>query len=497
MDEKVLIANRGEIALRISRSVREMGYVPVSVYSEADRLSLHVIFSDLAYFLGPSEPSQSYLDMEKIIKIAKESKARFIHPGYGFLAENPLFAKKVEEAGLVFIGPSSTVLALVGDKIEARKTAEYAGVPVIPGSKVIKDIDSAKTEARRIGFPLLIKAALGGGGKGMRVVKEEKELGSSFRLAQDESRTAFGEDSLFFEKYLENPRHVEIQIIADDYGNVVPLHERECSIQRRYQKIVEESPSPAITDRMRKDMMESAVAVIKEVGYKNAGTVEFLVEGDKFYFLEVNARLQVEHPVTEMRFGIDLVREQIRVSQGEKVDHLIGEKPLGHSIEARIYAEDPENNFFPSPGKIVWMREPGGPYIRVDSGIYSGFEVPVFYDPLLSKVIAWGENRKEALNRLLNALKEYKIAGITTNIPFHRSLLVNKEFVNGRYDINFLKRFAYSREVDTFALAVAGVVANMADLQGKEGESRVKEKVSLWKIQARKAALRGGDWEIL
>jgi len=370
---------------------------------------------------------------------------------------------------------------------------------VIPGSGVLRDLDAAKKEARKVGFPVLIKAALGGGGKGMRVVKEEGELASSFRLAQEEAMAAFGDDSLFLERYLEKPRHVEIQVIADNHGNVIPLHERECSIQRRHQKIVEESPSVAITDKMRVEMMESAVAVIREVGYKNAGTVEFLVEGDKFYFLEVNARIQVEHPVTEMRFGIDLVREQIRVARGDRVDHLKGKKPMGHAIEARIYAEDPENNFFPSPGKIIWMREPGGPYLRVDSGIYSGYEVPVFYDPLLSKVIAWGENRREATGRLLNALKEYKIVGITTNIPFHRALLQNKEFVKGEYDVNFLKRFDFRGKVDTFAVAVAGLVADISEFATEEEEEdgEVQKSVSLWKISTRKEALRGGDWEIL
>ncbi len=501
MSEGVLIANRGEIAVRIARTIREIGDMPISVYSEADRMSLHVILSDMAFYLGTSEPENSYLNMDRIIQVAIESGAKYVHPGYGFLAENHEFARKVEEAGLKFVGPPWEVLELIGDKIRARETAKKAGVPVLPGSGTLKEPKEAIKEAKKIGFPVLIKAAMGGGGKGMRVVRREEDFESAFKLAHDEALASFGDGSLFIEKYLERPRHIEVQIIADGKGNVLPLHERECSIQRRHQKIIEESPSFVIDDKKRKEMMEAACAIAREVGYINAGTVEFLFDGERFYFLEVNARIQVEHPVTEMRFGIDLVREQMRVAKGGNVLHLKDIRPKGHAIEARIYAEDPENNFFPSPGKILWVREPGGPYLRVDSGIYTGYEVPVFYDPLLSKVIAWGNTRDEAIERLYHALGEYKIVGITTNISFHRALLKNEEFLNGEFDVKFLSRFSFRSKVEPFPLAVVGLIVSaeesVTEEKGEVDKGEQIGRISMWKYFGRREALRGADWELI
>jgi acetyl-CoA carboxylase biotin carboxylase subunit len=494
MPKKVLIANRGEIAVRIARSVREIGCIPISVYSDVDRLSLHVLLSDISLYLGPADPRESYLNIDRIIELAKEAGADMVHPGYGFLAENPKFAEALEKNGLTFIGPPSHVLALVGNKVEARKVAERAGVPVIPGTPVVKDLNALKKKAKSIGFPLLLKAALGGGGKGMRIIESEDELESAFSLATEEAASAFGEPDLYIEKYLEDPRHVEVQVLRDSKGNTVTLGERECSIQRRHQKIIEESPSPAIDEKMRKEMEEAARAVMEATGYINAGTVEFLVKDGKFYFLEVNARIQVEHPVTEMRFGVDLVREQIRIAEGGSIKHLFGIEPRGHAIEARIYAEDPENNFFPSPGRILWLWEPRGPNLRVDSGIYPGWEVPIHYDPLLSKVIAWAENRKRAVRRLDVALGEYRIMGITTNVPFHRAILKDERFVKGEIHINFLRDFAFTTTLDSLILGVAGVVKEKLEKpEWIEGEKTV----SNWRGLSWRNPSLLRDWEVL
>ncbi len=421
MIKKVLIANRGEIAIRIARTLKEMGIKTVSAFSDVDRESLHVRKTDEAYYLGRSKPSESYLNIERIIEVALKSNVDAIHPGYGFLAENSKFAEECEKKGIIFIGPSSDALEKSGDKIYARKIARKCGVPVIPGSlSGTKKYEEFEKLVEKIGFPVLIKAALGGGGKGMRIVESKKELKSAFELAGKEAKEAFGDGTLYVEKYLHNPRHIEVQILGDKKGNYIHLFERECSIQRRHQKIIEESPSPFMDENLRKDITESAVEIAKSIEYYNAGTIEFLVDENKnFYFLEINARLQVEHPVTEFITGKDLVRAQIIIANGGKIPWK-GEEIVmrGHAIEARIYAEDPFNDFAPSPGEIKFLSEPSGPGIRIDSGIYKGWRIPVYYDPLISKLIVWAEKREYAIERMLYALKEYNVIGIQTVIPF-------------------------------------------------------------------------------
>ncbi len=444
MIKKVLVANRGEIAIRVIRACRELGIPSVAVYSEADRKSLHIQMADEAWEIGPPPPSESYLNIPKIIEIAKKMGANAIHPGYGFLAENWQFAKACEDEGIIFIGPNPTAMRLLGNKVESRKEMEKAGVPVIPGMKSSsKDCDLFKKEAEKIGYPVLIKAAGGGGGKGMRIIKNPDELIPSLESSMRESKSAFGDDSVYLEKFIEEPRHVEIQVLADNYGNVVHLCERECSVQRRYQKIVEESPSPALDEELRERMGETAKKVIKHAGYNNAGTVEFLLDKNKnFYFLEVNARVQVEHPVTEMVTGVDIVKNQIYIASGEKLKYKQGDiKQRGHAIECRVYAEDPENNFLPSPGKILFVKEPSGAGIRCDSGIYSGCEVPPLYDPILSKLIVWAEDRDSAVNRIAVALKDYVIIGIKTTIPFLIAIMEHPEFKNGNTFTNFVERY--------------------------------------------------------
>jgi len=439
-----------------------MGISPVTVYSEADKTSLHVLLSDEAHFIGPAPPEKSYLDIEKILWVMKKYNIEAVHPGYGFLAENPDFARDVKKEGFEFIGPGEEALSLAGDKVEARKMTERLGIPTIPGSKNgVKTVEKALKIAEEIGYPVILKAAKGGGGKGMRIVKSREEMVSSFSLAQQETLAAFGDDTLYIEKYLERSHHVEIQAIVDKKGKVYTLGERECSIQRRHQKILEESPSPTINEKTRKDMEEAASEILRAARYLNAGTVEFLVDEEgKFYFLEVNARLQVEHPVTELRYSVDLVKSQVLVASGESpFPNGLG-NPIGHSLEVRIYAEDPENDFYPSPGQIQLLIEPGGPYIRVDSGIYSGFTVPLYYDPLLSKIISWGKSRDEAIKRLKIALNETLITGIKTNVPFHRSLLEDKNFLMGNYDTHFLTRFSFKKgEIPEEALIAIGLYA--------------------------------------
>lgn len=444
MIKKVLVANRGEIAIRVIKACRELGIPSVAVYSEADRKSLHIQMADEAVEIGPPPPSESYLNISKIIEIAKKTGADAIHPGYGFLAENWQFAKACEDEGIIFIGPNPTAMRLLGNKVESRKEMEKAGIPVIPGMKSsTKDFDLFKMEAGKIGYPVLIKAAGGGGGKGMRIIRNPDELIPSLESSMRESKSAFGDDSVYLEKFIEEPRHVEIQVLADNYGNVVHVCERECSIQRRYQKIVEESPSTALDEGLRERMGETAKKVIKHAGYNNAGTVEFLLDKDKnFYFLEVNARVQVEHPVTEMVTGIDIVKNQILIASGEKLKYKQGDiKQRGHAIECRIYAEDPENNFLPSPGKILFVKEPSGAGIRCDSGIYSGFEVSPLYDPILSKLIVWAEDRDSAIRRMTEALKDYVILGIKTTIPFLISVMEHPEFKKGNTFTTFVEKY--------------------------------------------------------
>ena len=423
MIKKILVANRGEIAVRIIRACKESGIRSVAIFSDADLTALHVRMADEVYHIGPAPSAESYLNMDRIIEIALKSNTQAIHPGYGFLAENPLFAQKVNDAGLIFIGPRAETIELLGDKMAARKRMIEAGVPVVPGSETgIDDISAATQYAEEIGFPVLIKAAAGGGGKGMRIVRKADEMKNAVRMAQNEARSAFGDERIYIEKYLERPRHIEIQIMADTHGNVVHLGERECSIQRRHQKVIEETPSPVVDDKLRQRMGETAVRAAKAANYVNAGTVEFLLDQFKnFYFLEVNTRLQVEHPVTELITGIDLVKEQFRVANGEPLGFIQESiRRTGAALECRIYAEDPDNDFMPSIGKITGYREPNGPGVRVDSGLDFYGHVSVYYDPMIAKLCTWGTDRNEAISRMRRALAEYRIQGVKTVIPFHQ-----------------------------------------------------------------------------
>jgi acetyl-CoA carboxylase biotin carboxylase subunit len=440
MFQKILIANRGEIAVRVIRACRELGIRTVAVFSEADRAATHVRFADQAYAIGPAPSAESYLRIDRILEAARASGAEAIHPGYGFLAENPAFPAACEEAGITFIGPSARTLTLCGSKTAARRLAQQAGVPTVPGIDRDLSDEEVTALAPRIGFPLLIKAAAGGGGKGMRVVREPGELPSALRAARSEGQSSFGDSAVYLEKYLERPRHIEMQILADRAGQVVYLGERECSIQRRHQKVVEEAPSPFVDEALRRKIGEAAVAIARAAGYRNAGTVEFLVDRDRsFYFLEVNARLQVEHPVTEMVTGLDLVKAQIAIAAGGPAPVRQEEVRLrGHAIECRIYAEDPFRNFLPSPGRIVTFRRPGGPGVRDDTGVYEGYDVPVHYDPLIAKLITWGESRAEAIQRMRRALQEYIIIGIQTTIPFHRQVMEDPAFLAGEVDTTYV-----------------------------------------------------------
>jgi len=438
---KILVANRGEIALRVMRACREMGIPTVAVYSTSDDAALHVQFADEAVCIGPPPPLESYLNIEKIIATAKDRGADAVHPGYGFLAENPDFARRCEEERITFIGPGSEAMRLLGNKVESRKTMVAAGIPVIPGMMAGgSDCEALGREAAGMGFPVLVKAAGGGGGKGMRIIREEKELEECVSSCMREAKSAFGDATIYLEKYIEQPRHIEFQILADKHGNVVHLFERECSIQRRYQKIVEETPSVALTPELRQEMGSVAVRVAQTAGYTNAGTVEFLLDGKgSFYFLEVNARIQVEHPITEAVVGLDLVKQQIRIASGEKL--ALKQEDLrqrGHAIECRIYAEDPENGFLPCAGKILFVKEPEGPGIRCDSGIFSGCEVSVHYDPILSKLVVWDETREQACRRMASALREYVILGIKTTTCFLTDVVQHPAFLEGKTHTGFI-----------------------------------------------------------
>ena len=439
---KILVANRGEIAVRIIRACREMDITPVAVFSEADAASLHVRLADEAYGIGPPPSRDSYLAIERVIGAAQAAGADAIHPGYGFLAENAAFARACVDAGITFIGPRSETIALMGEKTSARRIAVEAGVPVVPGTMAaVSDPSTLRREADRIGFPVMLKAAAGGGGKGMRLVATAAELDAAAERARGEARSAFGDDSVYLEKAIVRPRHVEIQVMADGHGNAVHLFERECSIQRRHQKVIEESPSPALTPELRERMGSLALALVKRAGYVNAGTLEFLVDADRNpYFLEMNTRLQVEHPVTEMVTGVDLVKTQIRVAQGERLAFAQGDlRQRGHAIECRVYAEDPDNNFLPSPGTIHALRAPGGPGIRDDSGVYEGAAVSIHYDPLVSKLVAHGASRDEAIRRMRRAVAEYSVLGIKTTLPFFARVLRHPAFVSGDYDTSFIE----------------------------------------------------------
>ncbi|MCA1590535.1 MAG: acetyl-CoA carboxylase biotin carboxylase subunit [Acidobacteria bacterium] len=445
MFKKILIANRGEIACRVIRACREMNIRTVAVYSEADRDGLHVRLADEAYPIGPPPSAESYLRIDKILNAAKRSGADAIHPGYGFLSENAEFVRTVQSDGITFIGPPPEAMEAMGGKISARKIAIDAGVPVVPGTtEELKSFDDAKKVAAEMGYPVMLKASAGGGGKGMRLVTDEVSLRSALDAARGEAASSFGDDSVYIEKAIVRPRHIEIQIFSDTHGNHAHLGERECSIQRRHQKVIEEAPSPINSAQLREEMGACAVTVAKAVDYVGAGTVEFLVSDlDKsFYFLEMNTRLQVEHPVTELVTGIDLVREQIRVAAGRKLSFSQTDVVLrGHAIECRIYAEDPENNFLPSPGKIEQLRIPQGPGVRDDGGVYEGSDVSIYYDPMISKFATYGRNRHEAIERMRRALREYEILGIKTTIGFFREVMDDDEFVRGELDTGFIERF--------------------------------------------------------
>ncbi len=468
---KILIANRGEIAVRIIRACRELGIATVAVYSEADREALHVLMADEALLLGPAPARESYLAVEKVIHAAGESGAEAVHPGYGFLAENAAFAEACQQAGLVFIGPPPAAISAMGDKTAARRTALRIGVPVVPGaSEPVGDDAEAARVASEVGYPVMIKATMGGGGIGMRLVRSEGELASALRAARSQARSAFGDAAVYVERYLEEPRHIEIQVLADSHGMTLHLGERECSIQRRHQKLIEESPSPFLDAAMRARMGEAATKMAAAVGYVNAGTVEFLVAGRKnFYFLEMNTRLQVEHPVTELVTGIDLVKEQIRIAAGERLGYGPAELTwTGWAIECRIYAEDPHRNFMPSPGTVTGLRAPGGPWVRDDSGVYEGYTVPLYYDPLISKLIVWGGDRTEAIRRMARALGEYKVSGVRTTIPILRQIMASPDFVAGRLSTQFLDRLLGGDrpQADGQERSVALIAAALAAYEG-------------------------------
>lgn len=486
MIKKILIANRSEIACRVIRACKELGKETVAVYSEVDSTSLHTLMADEAVCIGSAPPTQSYLNIEAIINAALSTGCDAIHPGYGFLAENPLFNRKVREAGLIFIGPKPEPMELLGSKVESRKTMITAGVPVIPGMKTSsKDLEEFEKTADAMGYPVLIKASAGGGGKGMRIVNKSSELRDSVLSAMRESKSAFGSDEVYLEKYIESPRHVEFQVAADDYGNAVYLFERECSIQRRHQKIIEETPSPVMTPELQKRMGETAVHVIKTAGYNNLGTVEFLVDKNRnFYFLEVNARIQVEHPITEMTTGVDLVKLQISLSEGAKIPFKQEDlKQNGHSIECRIYAEDADNNFFPSSGDILFLKQPLGPGVRFDSGIYQGSKVSVFYDPVLAKLIVWGKDREEARQRMILALKENVILGVKTSIAFMIDVLQHPEFIEGNTYTNFIEKNMHYRKFEDSLLAPALAITALSQ-ENRDVNSRIsriiKDKPSPW-----------------
>jgi len=442
MIKKVLVANRGEIALRVMRTCREMGILSVAVYSDADRNSMHVRYADQAFHIGPSPSNESYLVIDKIIEAAKKSKADAIHPGYGFLSENAEFSDRCKKEGIIFIGPSSFSISNMGDKITARRTITKAGVPVVPGTTdpLTSDEDALKV-VKEIGLPVMIKASAGGGGKGMRLVKTKEEIVPSLRAAKSEALAAFGDDTVYVEKYIESPHHIEFQILADQHGNVIHLFERECSVQRRHQKVIEETPSPLMNPKIREEMGKHAVDVARAAKYEGAGTIEFIVDDNlNYYFLEMNTRLQVEHPITERVVGIDLVREQINIANGKTLRYKQEElSQNGHAIECRIYAEDPDNNFLPSPGLIQHITEPLGFGVRHDGYVYEGYEIPIYYDPLISKLIVWGKTRLEAIERMKRALFAYKITGVKTSIKFLEKIMNTPDFVNGNYNTHFIE----------------------------------------------------------
>src|SRR5262252_1737305 len=509
MFKKILIANRGEIAVRVIRACHEMGITAVAVYSDVDRASLHVRKSDEAYHIGAPAASESYLNIPKILEVAERSGADAIHPGYGFLSENPRFARACADAGVKFIGPTAAAMEAMGSKTRARQAVERFDVPMVPGtSSALTSLEQAEQMAAQIGYPVMLKAAAGGGGKGMRLVHLPGELRSALESAQSEAEGAFGDSEVYMEKAILNPRHIEIQIIADEHGNTVYLGERECSVQRRHQKVVEEAPSPIVDVEMRRRMGEVAVRVAQAAGYSNAGTVEFLVDQNQdFYFLEMNTRLQVEHPVTELVTGLDLVHLQIHIANGEPLPFRQEDiRVRGHAIECRIYAEDPDNNYFPSPGKITLLLLPSGPGIRRDGGIYEGWTVPMEYDPLLAKLIGYGTDRDQAIGRLTRALSEYFVGGIKTNISLFRRILNHPDFRSAKIDTGFLDRMLKQTneqpdsqadaEATEVAVIAAGMFATLGSAAAGAGERATRDGASVnaeassnWRVAARREAL--------
>jgi len=484
--KKILVANRGEIAVRVMRTCQEMGIDTVAVYSEPDRTAPHVLMADEAVHIGAAQSSESYLNIDKIIKVAHETQADAVHPGYGFLSENANFAERCKDENIIFIGPDSYAIKMMGDKTRARELMAKADVPFPPGTKTeLQDIEEARQVAEEIGFPVLIKAAAGGGGKGMRIVYEESEFESGIRAAQSEARNSFGDDRVYIEKYLQNPRHVEFQIIADEHGNTLHLFDRECSIQRRHQKVIEEAPCSILTDKMRNEMAQAAVAAAEACNYTGAGTIEFLVDKDRnFYFLEMNTRLQVEHPVTELITGKDLVELQILVAEGKELpfsqDNV---KKQGHAIECRIYAEDPAENFLPSTGKLERHRIPSGPGIRVDSGVEEDQTISVNYDPMISKLCVYARNRERAISRMKRALREYEIAGCRTTIPFCHYVMGHDAFTSGEYDTHFVGNHFKPENMSWLNHTGMDVINSVASVllkahQSKNGEASTENKIN-------------------
>ncbi len=503
MFKKVLVANRGEIAVRVLRACEERGIATATVFSEVDRTALHVRYADEAYAIGPAPSRDSYLRIDKIIDVARKAGVDAVHPGYGFLAENAEFAAACADVGITFIGPSPDAIAKMGDKQTARETVARNNVPLVPGSRKGLRDNELKATAVQIGFPLMIKATAGGGGKGMRVVHDPNQFTSALLAARREAVGAFGNGEVYLEKYISSARHIEVQILADSYGHTIHLGERECSIQRRHQKLIEEAPSVAVDENLRQELGRVAVAAAESVDYVNAGTVEFLFDAkeEKFFFLEMNTRLQVEHPVTEFVTGVDIVKEQLTIAAGRRMRYRPEDiRPKGWSIECRLTAEDPFNNFMPNSGVVTYLKEPTGPGVRVESALYRGYEVSLFYDPMVAKLIVWGENRAEAILRMRRALNEYRISGIKTSIPFHQEIMDSTEFIWGTFDTGFLdrRRLVAKNEPDQEQARIAAVAAALvAHEAGRRavniGGNEESSAASLWKLAGREGGM-GGRW---
>ncbi len=491
--KKILVANRGEIALRILRSIRDLGLKSVAIYSEADKNTPFVKFADEAICVGPPPSNQSYLRGDKIVEVAKQLGVDGIHPGYGFLSENAEFAELVEKNGIIFIGPEPDAMRIMGDKLAAKKAVKAFDVPMVPGTDTaITDIEEAKKTAKIIGYPILIKASAGGGGKGMRIVHKPEEFEEQIHMAMNEAQSAFGNNAVFMERYVDQPRHIEIQIMADQHRNIAYLFERECSIQRRHQKVIEEAPSSLLTPELRKKMGETAVNVARACNYTGAGTVEFLMDANmNFYFLEMNTRLQVEHPVTEMITGIDIVKEQIAVAEGKQLSFKQEDLNInGHAIEVRVYAEDPANNFLPDIGKLFVYRQPKGEGIRVDDGFEEGMDIPIYYDPMIAKLIVHGKDRKDAISKMIDAIDNYKVLGISTTLPFGRFVMTHDAFVSGKFDTHFVQNhfspehlFDYQKEVIEMATVFTGTYLEADKQKFKKAFKENKQPLSAWRTK--------------